>query len=260
MHSALRLVEISGDNLDALPCCGVKNRAHAGRVEKNCWLQPQLQKGLQAKVLLMPDNRQCGYIEYLPGEYAWRGVKAKGYLFIHCLWTFYKQWQHQGVALEMIQSCVDEAAAQGRAGVAVLARESPWLAGPAVFRKAGFEVVDTAPPDYELLVKKLDPDAPDPALVGGYERRLKKFSQGLTIIRSQQCPHVAKFADEIIATARRDFGLEPRVVELKSYREAQCAPTPFAVFAVIYNGRVVADHQISRTRFVNIMRKEVRLD
>lgn len=28
-----------------------------------------------------------GFIEYLPGEHAWRAVHADGYLFIHCLWV-----------------------------------------------------------------------------------------------------------------------------------------------------------------------------
>jgi hypothetical protein len=257
MNSQLRLVDVTADNAETLACCGAKNRAHEGRRRKLCWTAAHLAKGLRAKVLLMPDGRQCGYIECLPGEFAWRGVKAKGYLFIHCLWTFYKKWQRLGVALEMIQACVDEAAAQGLAGVAVLAREGPWLASPAVFRKAGFRVVETAPPDYELLVLKLDEGAPDPAMAGGWEKRLKKYGEGLTIVRCDQCPQVARITGEIAACAETQFGLRPRVVELKSPREAQRAPTPYAVFAVIYNGRVVADHQISRTRFVNIMRKEL---
>ena len=37
--------------------------------------------------------------------------------------------------------------------------------------------------------------------------------------------------------------------------DAQNAPTPYAVFAVIYDGRLLADHQISRARFRNIMNK-----
>jgi len=47
------------------------------------------------------------------------------------------------------------------------------------------------------------------------------------------------------------------VVDLESWSDAQNAPTPYAIFALIYNGRLLADHQISRTRFRNIM-KEVR--
>jgi GNAT superfamily N-acetyltransferase len=249
------LVDLDAENFETLPCCGMKNAAHEGRRRKNCWVRANFKKGLRAKALLTPDNRQRGYIEYLPGEYAWRGVEARGYMFIHCIFTFYKRYQHRGVAGMMLEACLEEARKAGMHGVAVIARGQPWLAGPELFQKNGFEKVDEAPPDYQLLVCKLNPSAANPALPGGWEEKLKKYSRGLTIIRANQCPHSAKFADEIARAAEEEYGLKPRVVELRSYREAQNAPTPYAVFAVIHNGRVLADHQISRTRFRNIMRK-----
>jgi hypothetical protein len=249
------LVDLDPASIETLPCCGVKNIAHEGRCNKIKWLKAQFKKGLRAKVLLTPDHRQCGYIEYLPGEYAWRGVDARDYLFIHCIFTFYKYYQHRGLGGMMIQGCLDDAAKAGMSGVAVVAREQPWLAKPAIFLANGFELVDTAPPDYQLLVRKLDPSAANPAFKTGWEARLKKYARGLTIIRSHQCPHVAKFAGEIAEAAERDYGIKPRIVEIKSHREAQNAPTPFAAFAVLHNGRILADHQISLTRFRNIMRK-----
>ncbi len=85
------LVDLDETSIGALPCCGIKNVAHEGRCDKIRWLNQHFKKGLRAKVLLAPGNRQCGYIEYLPGEYAWRGVDAEGYLFIHCIWTFFRQ-------------------------------------------------------------------------------------------------------------------------------------------------------------------------
>lgn len=251
------LKDLDASSIETLPCCGVKNTAHQGRRQKNCWLETYFKKGLRAKVLLTPDNRQCGYIEYIPGEYAWRGVEAKGYLFIHCVWTFYKQYQKKGLAGMMVEACVEDAREAGMNGVAVVARESPWLAKSAVFRAHGFEVVDTAPPDYELLVRKLKRSAANPAFKVGWEKKLKKYGKGLTIIRSGQCPHVAKFADEIAESAVKDYGITPQIVELKTHRQAQDAPTPYAVFAVIDDGRLLADHQISRTRFRNIMRREL---
>jgi hypothetical protein len=249
------LVDLDPASLETLPCCGVKNAAHEGRCNKNRWLETQFEKGLRAKVLLAPGNRQCGYIEYLPGEYAWRGVSAGGYMFIHCIWTFYRQHQHQGLGGLMIQACLDDAAKAGMRGVAVVAREQPWLANPSLFLANGFEIVDTAPPDYRLLVRKLDPGAANPAFQTGWEDRLAKYSRGLTIIRSHQCPHIAKFAGEIAQTAESEYGIKPRIVEIESHREAQNAPTPYAVFAVIHDGRILADHQTSRTRFRNIMNK-----
>jgi hypothetical protein len=176
-------------------------------------------------------------------------------MFIHCVFTFYKQYQHRGCGALMIQACMEDAAKAGMLGVAVVAREQPWLAGPSLFLANGFELVDTAPPDYQLLVRKLNPSAANPAFKTGWEDRLKKYSRGLTIIHSHQCPHIAKFAGEIAEAAERDYGIKPRIVEIRSYRDAQNAPTPYAVFAVLHDGRILADHQISLTRFRNIMKK-----
>jgi len=272
------LVDLDAASLDTLPCCGLKNAAHEGRCDKSRWLKAQFKNGLRAKVLLTPDNRQCGYIEYIPGEYAWRGVDAGGYMFIHCIFIFRKQYQRLGLGGLMIQACLDDAAQAGMRGVAVVVREGPWLAGAPVFLANGFEAVAAAAPDYRLLVRKLNPAAPNPAFKAGLEDRLKKYRQGLTIIRSDQCPYIAKFAGEIAQTtntspeplalqayiakfageiaqtAEREYGIKPRIVQIRSHREAQNAPTPYAVFAVLYKGRILADHQISRTRFRNIMR------
>jgi len=55
--------------------------------------------------------------------------------------------------------------------------------------------------------------------------------------------------------AEKKYHIKPNVVDLKSPADAQDAPTPYAVFAVIYDGQLLADHQISRTRFRNIMKK-----
>jgi GNAT superfamily N-acetyltransferase len=224
-------------------------------VAKNCWLRNHFGKGVRAKVSLTPDGRQCGYIEYIPGEHAWRAVQAEGYLFIHCVWTFFKQYQGMGAARRLVEGCVEEARREDRRGVAVLARSGPWLAKPDLFLKCGFQPVAAAPPDYQLLALKFEASAPDPSFPADWDKRLKRYVRGFTIIRSAQCPHIAKFADEIAASAEEEFGLKPRVVELKTARDAQRAPTPYAVFALIKDGRLLADHQISRTRFRNIMRK-----
>jgi GNAT superfamily N-acetyltransferase len=242
-------------NVEELPCCGVKSPAHEGRRQKNCWLQSNFKNGLQAKVAVTPDNRQCGYIEYVPGEYAWRAVEARGYLFIHCVFSCLRQYQGKGLGRRMLEACVQDARNAGMAGVAVVAREKPFLAGAALFQANGFTVVDTAPPDYCLLVRKLNPAAPVPAFKGGWEEKLKRYGPGLIIIRSSQCPYIVTFAGQIAQAAEEEYGITPRIIELRSARDAQNAPTPYAVFALIYNGRLLADHQISLTRFRNIMRK-----
>jgi hypothetical protein len=182
-------------------------------------------------------------------------VDAPGYLFIHCVWMHSRASQGKGWGRLMVESCVEDARQAGMAGVAVVTRDGPWMANERLFLACGFKPVDSAPPDYRLLALKFQKTAAAPAFQPDIEARAANYSGGLTIVRCGQCPYIAGFAAEIAEAAQADYGIKPRIVELRSPREAQRAPTPYAVFSIIHNGRVVADHQISRTRFHNIMRK-----
>ena len=252
MHKP-RLMDVDAASFDTLPCCGIKSASHPGRQEKRCWLQANARFGLRAKMLLAPDGLPAGYIEYLPGEFAWRGVEAGGFMFIHCVWIFSKQHQRKGFGGVMVEACLDDARKAGMRGSAVMVRDGPWLADRRLFLARGFEPVDAAPPDYQLLVRKFSNGGGNPLFKTGWDRKLGQYGQGLTIIRSSQCPHIAKFADEIAETAEHEYQIKPTVIHLESWSDAQNAPTPYAIFALIHNGRLLADHQISRTRFRNIM-------
>ncbi|HXN48440.1 MAG TPA: YoaP domain-containing protein [Bryobacteraceae bacterium] len=252
------LIDIGRDNIDEAPCCGIKDPAHPGLLSKRCWLKAQCSLGLRAKQLVGPDGKRCGYIEYLPGEFAWRGVNAAGYMFIHCVWNQSRQCQGKGWGSAMIEACLNDARAAGMNGVAAMTRDGPWMAGRTLFVANGFKVADTAAPDCQLLVRKFKGGAADPTFKGGYEEKVARFGRGLTIIRSDQCPYIAKSAAEIAQTAKEEFYIKPKMIELESWSDAQNAPSPYAVFAVIYKGRLLADHQISRTRFRNIMNGVLR--
>ena len=249
------LVDLTAANLDRYPCCGIKDPAHPGLMCKRGWLKTHFALGLKAKILLGDDDKPCGYIEYLPGEFAWRGVSAAGYMFIHCVWNQSKRAQRRGWGSLLVQACLHDAQSAGMNGVAVIAREGPWLAGRSLFVANGFTPVATAAPDYQLMVFKFKPGAADPAFRGGHAEWAARLNKGLTIIRSAQCPYIAKFAAEVAQTAEDEYQIKPKTIELASWRDAQDAPTPYAVFALVYKGRVLADHQISRTRFRNIMNK-----
>lgn len=255
MSGKPNLVDIDASNFGALPCCGIKDSAHPGRRQKQCWLQANREFGLRAKALLAPDGEPAGYIEYLPGEFAWRGVEAAGYMFVHCIWVYARRHQRKGWGSTMVEACLEDAKKSGMKGVAAMVRRGPWMADRRLFLAHGFECVGTAPPDYELLVRKFQRRARNPRFQENWEQRLAQYGDGLTIIRSSQCPHIAKFASDIAAAAEEEYGIRPAVVDLASCSDAQNAPTPYAVFALIYNGELLADHQVSRTRFRNIMKK-----
>ncbi|HVN17882.1 MAG TPA: GNAT family N-acetyltransferase [Dongiaceae bacterium] len=246
------LIDVNAANFDSLPCCGIKNPEHKGRQEKRVWIEANAKFGLRARTLLAPNGELSGYIEYMPGEYAWRGVNAGGYMFIHCIWTP-SQYQGKGCGRLMLEACLEDAKEDGKSGVAVMVRCGPWMADHRLFAANGFKSVDTAPPDFELLVRRFRHSAPIPVFKRDWARRLKPYSRGLTLIHCGQCPHATKFVAEIVEAAESEYRIKPRVVDLQSPHDAQNSPTPYATFALIGNGRVLADHPISRTRFRNIM-------
>jgi GNAT superfamily N-acetyltransferase len=121
------LIDVDAASFDSLPCCGIKSPTHPGRQQKRCWLQANAKFGLRAKMLLAPDGKPSGYIEYLPGEFAWRGVEAGGSMFIHCVWIFSKQHQRKGWGRIMVEGCLEDARKAGLSGAAVMVRDGPIL-------------------------------------------------------------------------------------------------------------------------------------
>ena len=213
-------------------------------------------EGMKIKTLYSVADGTQAMIEYIPGEYCWRPVEASGYMFIHCIFVGFKRaYKGKGYASLLVADCVKDAKKENMRGVAVVTRKGAFMAGKELFVKNGFEVVDTAPPDFELLVKKFNKNAPPPKFKRDWENRLSKYSKGLTIIRADQCPYTVKNVKEISETAEKVYGIKPNIIDLKNCEEAQNSPCAFGSFCIVYNGKVIAHHPISKTRFTNIMRK-----
>jgi hypothetical protein len=54
-----------------------------------------------------------------------------------------------------------------------------------------------------------------------------------------------------------EHGLELKVTVLKSAREAQNAPSYYGVFNLMWNGKLLSDHYVSKGGFKNLLQKEV---
>jgi hypothetical protein len=67
--------------------CGIgclTNRKHQGFQPKTDWLKQRFTEGLRFLLFRDGEGRPLGFLEYVPGEYAWRPVDASGWLFVHC--------------------------------------------------------------------------------------------------------------------------------------------------------------------------------
>lgn len=250
--SEYEIVDTDAGNIGGCGLCGNKPGRNEGHRRKSQWLKERYAEGLRCKVLRSREFGDIGVIEYAPGDQAWRPVEAEGYLVIHCLWVYSKH-KGKGLGALLLDSCVDDAKKSKCRGVAVVTSSDAFMAKPDLFVKAGFVPVDRIEP-YELLVKKLTKTAPDPRFIVDRERLLKKYRKGLTILAADQCPYVSKSAERIAAAART-LGLEPKVVHLATAKASRELPTPYGVFSVIYDGKLIAHRPISATRFKSIVRK-----
>jgi len=254
----MSIIEITPENIEQFGICGYKDKKRAGYPEKLDWFRQEYENGLRIKMYISEKDGAQGMIETLPSEYAWRPVVAKNYLFIQCLYVgFKKQYKKQGIATGLIKKVIDEAKRLNKNGVAVVTRKGSFMAKKDVFIKNGFDLIDQAPSDFELLSYQLIDNSKPPQFKKDWQEKLTKFSQGLYIFRADQCPYTVKNVNEMIKTAK-EFSLQPQLIELKTAQDAQELPCGFGTFCIILNGKVVAEHPISNTRFKNILDKQLK--
>ncbi len=195
-------------------------------------------------------------LEYLPGKFAHRPVNADGYMFIHCIFVGFKnEFKGKGYASALIDECINDAKIQKMLGVAVVTRKGAFMAHNEIFLKKGFKIVDKAQPDFELLTIKFEKASTSPSFKSDILDNLNDYKNGLTIIRSAQCPYTEKNVNAIIESAEKKFKLKPKLIDLKDSESAQKTPCAFGTFCIIYNGEIISYHPISNTRFENIMTK-----
>jgi GNAT superfamily N-acetyltransferase len=238
----MNVIEVNGENVHKRGFfCYMSKKSSEGYKRKLAWLEQRFHDGLKIKMLDLEEGGR-GFIEYIPGGFAWRAVCAEDYMFIHCLWVV-GQSKGRGYATLLLNECVEDAKTRGMSGVAVLTSERPWLAGKQFFVKHGFEVADEFPP-FMLMAKRFG-DAEWPSLPSDFGERPARYGKGLTIVRSDQCPYVDAAA-RVAMHAAQELGIGANLVELQSPEDVRnLSPSPYGVFGIVYSGKLVTYHYLA---------------
>ncbi|MBN2465880.1 GNAT family N-acetyltransferase [candidate division WOR-3 bacterium] len=219
--------------------CKMSQPRNPGYLRKLAWLEKRFAEGLVIRLLDQSQGGR-GFIEYLPGEYAWRPVHAAGYMFIHCLWVVGSS-KGKGYASRLLTECIADAKRRRMKGVAMLTRKGNWLLSPGFLSRHGFETAARAEPDFELMALRFRKD-PLPSLPSDWEARAKRFGTGLTIVRTDQCPYLDDGVNHALRVAQAR-GLKARVVDLRRAAEVRLrAPSPYGVFGLVLDGRLLSHH------------------
>lgn len=220
-----------------------------GYRRKLAWLLKRFDEGLRLKII-EHDGHPMGFIEYIPIEHAWRTVKGENYLFIHCLWIVGKG-KGNGYGTILLNECINDARRLNKSGVSIMTSSQTWLADKHFFLKNGFESVDHAPPSFELLVKRFD-DNPIPEFNHGWDERAGKYRDGITILKSDQCPYIHDAVITILKVAK-ERNLKINIIEIESSESAKYAVSAYGVFSVIYNGKLLTYHPVNKRELQKLL-------
>ncbi|MBT8462604.1 MAG: hypothetical protein KJO44_08810 [Gemmatimonadetes bacterium] len=235
--------------------CGIgclTGKSHPGYRAKVEWLEERFAEGLRFLLYRDAQGKPLAFLEYVPGEYAWRPVDAPGWLFAHCLWVYTRGQKVGGLGTRLVKAFVGEAREAGAIGAAAMVSDGPWMAGKQVFLRNGFELVAEAD-RFELVALRLG-EGPAPRF-RDISENLSRY-QGLNLVYSNQCPMLPKSVDALVEMAAAR-GLELKVHVIDSPKAAQRAPSHYGVFNLVWNGRLLADHYVSGGRFKNILKNEL---
>jgi GNAT superfamily N-acetyltransferase len=230
----MNFIDLTTENLPSEHiCCSISDKREiSGLSLKKEWLNDRLHEGLKFRKL---DARGKVFIEYLPAEKAWAPINAPGYLYINCLWVS-GSFKGKGYGDGLLDSCIRDAS--GTSGIVALSSsvKRPFLSDGKFLKKAGFVVCDTAHPYFELMVLKLNPDAPDPVFMPQVKNPTVNFGLGIDLFYTNQCPFAPDYA--IIAeNLAKEKGLEIRIHHLDSRKKAINHSSAWTTYSVFKDGK-----------------------
>ncbi len=241
----IQLVTLTEETLgNAHMFCGHSPTYRQGYKAKMDWARRRIQEGLRY-TLLQVNGHNAGLIEYAPAEAAWRGVEAPGYLFIHCFWVVGRNRKH-GYGRKLLEACLEDA--KGSNGVAVVVSKTHWLPTPKIFLKNGFELADQAPPSFDLLVKRLNPQAPLPR----FKKVVADPPPGLTLYHSDQCPYfqnVGAIAEQV----GQQLKIPVNLVRIESAQAAQSSPCLYGTLGYFFEGEFLAYAPMGTKKLIELI-------
>lgn len=250
----ISILDVTVENVTDVGIYCIKDKKSPGYCSKVEWFKGKINKGLKIKIAIDSKGKQVGFIEYIPSELAWRPIKADNYYFIQCIALFVKEAKEKGVGSYLIKQCEQDAKANNKTGICAMSSDGPWIANKSLYEKNDFYIADQLD-RFELMVKSFDTNKSKPQFYNWTKEQTKYL--GWHLIYSDQCPWHEKSITDIQQSAIEN-GIKLTVRKLVTPKEAQKAPSGFGTFSLIKDGKLLADHYISSTRFENIIKQETK--
>ncbi|MFX1566826.1 MAG: GNAT family N-acetyltransferase [Promethearchaeota archaeon] len=253
----VRIVEVNEKNIDEQELfCKKTKKKFPGYQNKVTWMKERFKEGLKYKVLYVKEgNKETsrGMIEYIPGEYNWRGIQADGWMVIHCIWVVGKA-KGKGYGDKLLKIAIEDAEKLGMYGiVAMSAEKGGWLPKKKLLLNNEFEKVDEIEPYFTLYAKYFNIDAPKPKFSPLDKNKQNEYSEGVTIVYTDQCPYITDLVEETKDIDKKGRFNAIKVNECKGAQENGLYP--YGTYCIICDGDIALYQHSTKKTITSILNR-----
>jgi len=253
MENELKIIRLDEKNIaDEHICCAISDKkCMEGYHLKKNWLKKHFPRGFVFKKF---NVKHKVFIEYMPAENAWIPVEAPGYMLINCFWVA-GQYKGRGLGKRLLRECMHDS--KDKNGIMVVSshKKRPYLADKNFFLKYDFEMCDTAPPYFELLVKRNNKKSPLPGFKKIAKENKCKNNQGLTVFYTHQCPFTDYYVHVELKEIAKEYNLPLKIVIIETMKDAQQIPSAFSHYSLFYKGKFLAHEILTKNKFHKLWEK-----
>lgn len=219
-------------------CCAFSGKKDAvGYQLKKDWLAGEFANGYR---FIRMNERAKVFIEYGPAETSWNPVDAPNYFVLGCFWVA-GQYKGKGYGKQLVEMAIEDARKNNKNGLVAIVgtKKFGFMSDTKWLLSQGFVETDKLPFGFSLLVKKVNPNAPDPRFAPSVIRQETEDKSGLVAYYTNRCPYTHGLVPTQLVDTAKKRGLKLRIVEFKNVQDAQKSPTPNTIFSLFYNGKFV---------------------
>ncbi|MFX1512696.1 MAG: GNAT family N-acetyltransferase [Promethearchaeota archaeon] len=236
-----QIIDLNEENIDTYDLfCFKSKKKSEGYRNKVKWVKKRFKEGIRLKILYVNEGPKRGFtsrgfIEYIPGEYTWRGIDAQGWMVIHCIWVVGKH-KKKGYGTKLLEECINDSKKLEMNGVAVITSEKSWYPGRKLFVKNGFEKVGSYLNHIELYIKRFKDNVTLPKFIHVSNGKINNYSEGLVVFKSDQCPYLNDLVVYVGKIAKQR-NIPILVENIQNHHMAQNCVHPYGTFCLLLKGK-----------------------